>query len=114
MERTWIGDPPYDRGPVLGVPKDDLDKLHARIAELEAALAKERLAGDELLTKYSQVEDRADRLSAMLKEAEEALRGTVESARYFYHGSDFNGEFAEELAILARLEAREHDKGDGQ
>ena len=46
--RSQLGDPPTDRGPILGIPKDDYDALLARAeraeAERDAALAEiERL-----------------------------------------------------------------------
>jgi hypothetical protein len=89
----------------------------ARIVELEAALARERLAGDELLTKYSQVEARADRLDAMLKEAEEVVRfyadegGNGFATRCGHRGHILNDDGDKARAFLARLEAREvsHD-----
>jgi len=35
-DKLFIGDPPTDRGPIVGIPKDDLDKMKRRIKELEA------------------------------------------------------------------------------
>lgn len=38
--RSQLGDPPTDRGPILGIPKDDYDALLARAEKAEAAFEK--------------------------------------------------------------------------
>lgn len=33
-ETLWVGDPPTDRGPIIGIPQMDLDAMRAEIQRL--------------------------------------------------------------------------------
>jgi ABC-type transporter Mla subunit MlaD len=84
-----------------------LRKQAARIAELEAASGDLIKWAEPLEERAEKAEARADRLSAMLKEAEEAVRKARLSLSRA--ARDFHAQQADDLLFYAmtRLEARE-------
>lgn len=75
MSDYFVGDPPEDRGPIVGIPRDDINDMARKIAEQAGEIAT-------LKSKAARQRNEIARLTQALEVATEEKRRAVDELKW--------------------------------